>query len=515
MENIVKRIIFINENMNSIENQKLLEILKGGIQNAKFYPVESIEEAFYLIRNKKEEINFKNVNKKESKVFQYRLFYTIINGSLSDQFFKEYIKATKELTIISANIIFCNDENNYKLNAYYLDDFLNPGKVYNEKSIDKIIDYINKDENNFLNDSYLLKNKKLYEPLKRSYGNVFFNANNISDIAYPFFFGQIINSTLINEYDLEGFQRFLLDYYPELKDLIIPSREKKIIIPYYLLAKFYLHMYTYEQCHFFKNMNLDLTNDKFDIYRIYIFLLYDALNKKSIKSYSKNVYRGTVLSKKEYDDLETSLQYNEEINKNKKEKKEINVCLYNCKMFLSFSKSLNIATRFINKGNKDLIPVLFEVEGLNEKDIENNDFFISNLDLENISEYNDEQEVLFLPFSCFEIISIKDEIIENFGEKINVKRITLNYLLNYKDSLYKYIEGIKEKVKFEKFLKEVINSAFSNEITELINFRDYDSLKNFEKFLFQNFVNLRNLLKQKDFKKSLIIFYSNFILGWS
>ena len=168
-------------------------------------------------------------------------------------------------------------------------------------------------------------------------------------------------------------------------------------------------MYTYE-CGFFRNMNLDLSNDKFDIYRIYIFLLYDALNKKSIKSYSKNVYRGTVLSKKEYDDLETSLQYNEELNKNKKIKKEINVCLYNCKMFLSFSKSLNIATRFINGGNKDLIPVLFEVEGLNEKDMENNDFFISNLDLENINEYNDEKEVLFLPFSCFEIISIKDEM---------------------------------------------------------------------------------------------------------
>ena len=162
MENIVKRIIFINENFNSIENQKLLEILKEGIQNAKLYPVESIEEAFDLIRNKKEEIIFKNGNKKETKVFQYRLFYTIINGSLSDQFFKEYIKATKELTIISANIIFCNDEKNYKLNAYYLDDFLNPGKVYNEKSIDKIFDYIKKDDSNFLS---LMKTKRLYEPL--------------------------------------------------------------------------------------------------------------------------------------------------------------------------------------------------------------------------------------------------------------------------------------------------------------------------------------------------------------
>ena len=47
----------------------------------------------------------------------------------------------------------------------------------------------------------------------------------------------------------------MLEYYPELKYLIFPSKEKKISIPYYLLAKFYLHMYTYE-CGFFKNMNL-------------------------------------------------------------------------------------------------------------------------------------------------------------------------------------------------------------------------------------------------------------------
>ena len=493
----MKRVIWIDEKVKSMENQMFLEILKGGIKNAKFYPVESIEEAFQLIRNKKEEITLLNGNKKETKVFQYRLFYTIISGSLSNEFFNEYIKATKELTIISANIIFCNNEEKHRYNAYYLDKFLNPGKVYNEKSFDKIIEYINKDENPFLNNN-LMVSKNIYEPLKRNYGNIFFNASNISDIAYPFFLGQILNSTLINEYDLEGFQRFLLDYYPELKDLIIPSREKKIDIPYYLLARFYLHMYTYETCLFFKNMNLDLTNDKFDIYRIYIFLLYDALNKKSIKSFSKkSLYRGTVLSKKELEDLETLLQYNKDIKKYNGNKSAINVCLYNCKMFLSFSKSLEVAKRFINKGNENLIPVLFEVEGLDEKDKEENDFFISNLDLENISEYNDEQEVLFLPFSCFVIISIKDEEINSFGEKIKIKKITLNYLSKYKTSLYKYIEKIKEKEKFEKFLKEVINSSFSYEIAELLNFKDFEIGKEFQNFLKQKFILKKEYL---DFK---------------
>ena len=497
MEKIVKRIIWIDQNVKTIENQMFLEILKGGIPDAKFYPVESIEEAFELIKNKKEEIVLIDGEKRESKVFQYRLFYTIISGSLSNEFFIQYIKATKELTIISANIIFCNDEEKHRYNAYYLDKFLNPGKVYNEKSFDKIIEYINKDESTLLNDSRLMESKKIYEPLERNYGNVFFNANNISDIAYPFFFGQILNSTLISNYDMEGFQRFLLDYYPELKDLIIPSREKKIEIPYYLLARFYLHMYTYEKIPFFKNMNLDLTNGKFDIYRIYIFLLYDALNKKSIKNfYTKSLYRGTVLSKKEFEDLETLLLYNKEIKKFNENKSEINACLYNCKMFLSFSKNLDVAKSFISKGNDNLIPVLFEVEGLNEKDMENNDFFVSNLDLENISEYN-ESEVLFLPFSCFEIKSIKDEATEAFGETINYKKITLNYLSKYKTTLYKYIDKIKEKSKFEKFLKEVINSAYSYEIADLLNFKDFDIGKEFQNFLKQKFILKREFL---DFK---------------
>ena len=497
MEKAEKRIIWIDSNINSIENQMFLEILKAGIPDGKFYPVQSIKEAFDLIRNKKEEITLLNGKKRESKVFQYRLFYTIVSGSLSNEFFIEYVKTTKELTIISANIIFCNEEEKHRYNAYYLDKFLNPGKVYNEKSIDKIIDYINKNERTFLEDSSLMESKKIYEPLKRSYGNVFFNASNISDIAYPFFFGQILNSTLISNYDLEGFQRFLLDYYPELKDFILPSREKNFDIPYYLLARFYLHMYTYEEIPFFKNMNLDLTNGKFDIYRIYIFLLYDALNKKSIKNfYTGNLYRGTVLSKKEYENLETLLQYQKDFKKFNKNKNGIDACLYNCKMFLSFSKSLNVAKGFMNKGNDDLIPVLFVLEGLKEKEVEKNDFFVSNLDLDNISEFN-ESEVLALPFSCFEIISIEDEEMKSFGDTIKYKKITLNYLSKYKTSLYKYIDGIKEKGKFEKFLKEVINSSFSYEIAELINFKDFDIGKEFQNFLKQKFILKKEFL---DFK---------------
>ena len=53
MEEVVKRIIWIDKNVNSQENQVFLEILKEGIKGAKFYPVESVEHAFYLIKHKK------------------------------------------------------------------------------------------------------------------------------------------------------------------------------------------------------------------------------------------------------------------------------------------------------------------------------------------------------------------------------------------------------------------------------------------------------------------------------
>ena len=89
MDKTVKRIIWIDKNVKSIENQMFFEILKRGIPSAKFYPVESIEEAFELIKNKKEDIVLIDGEKRESKVFQYRLFYTIINGSLSNEFFNQ------------------------------------------------------------------------------------------------------------------------------------------------------------------------------------------------------------------------------------------------------------------------------------------------------------------------------------------------------------------------------------------------------------------------------------------
>ena len=56
-------------------------------------------------------------------------------------------------------------------------------------------------------------------------------------------------------------------------------------IPLHLLSKYFLRLYTLENPSFYKDLNKDLTNNKFDEYLPFIFLLYDALNKGYVKSY--------------------------------------------------------------------------------------------------------------------------------------------------------------------------------------------------------------------------------------
>ena len=77
--------------------------------------------------------------------------------------------------------------------------------------------------------------------------------------------------------------------------------------------------------------------------------------------------------------------------------------------------------------------------------------------MQNISEFENEKEVLVLPFSCLEVKSIEDSFIDSFGYVIPIKIITLNYLYKYKEEIFKYIENIKnDKEKMKSFLKNVI-----------------------------------------------------------
>jgi len=103
------------------------------------------------------------------------------------------------------------------------------------------------------------------------------------------------------------------------------------------------------------------------------------------------------------------------------------------------------------------------------------DFFVSNLDCETLSDSPDEKEVLILPFSCFEIINIRN--IEING--IKTKEITLNYLDKYKKQIDEYINKLDNKEKFIEFFNDILNSSFAKEIEEKLGNEVHNKLSKY------------------------------------
>ena len=155
--------------------------------------------------------------------------------------------------------------------------------------------------------------------------------------------------------------------------------------------------------------------------------------------------------------------------KSKNSNLETNKIFFFSRKFLSFSKKEEIANEFLQTAifcNYAGIYVRFIVEG-----IEDDDFFVSNIDINamNLSAFAEEEEVLFLPLSCFEVVKIEDE--NFFGNDIKI--IRLRYLNKYKDIINKNFENILKEQnndKLEQFINEGINSKYSQGICKYLGY---------------------------------------------
>ena len=365
---------------------------------------------------------------------------------------------------MTATIIYTSKANisNLEKNPFYGDPYLNHGKYGN--SISSLVDYIKSIQSPYyVTESIPYKNEvHTRNQISRDleFGAQFTCLNNLEEMAYPILICKCINWSLIEKDAFENMQKYLIKNYPNLKQFIKPSQEKDILIPFNVLAKYYLYLYTLESS-FYKDLNKDLEKGKFDKYRIYIYLLYSCLNKGLLKGYNEtNLYRGGILSKAEFSDL---MEKYEKINSN------IKISFFS-KRFLSFSKKEEVANQFleiaINKKYEGIY-VKFIIE---ENKRMNN--YCTNIDLDKfkVSEFNEEEEVLFLPFSCFEVINIKNEkYLEN-----EIKVIKLKYLNEYEEKInVKYLELLNNKQKYEQeidiFIQKAFNSNFSKELSKCLN----------------------------------------------
>jgi hypothetical protein len=107
------------------------------------------------------------------------------------------------------------------------------------------------------------------------------------------------------------------------------------------------------------------------------------------------------------------------------------------------------------------------------------DFLSTNLDIEELSNFKAEKEVLILPLSCFEIREIKNTIMYTDNkEKIDVKEFHLYYLSEYKKQIDKYLSEITQE-KLDIFFEEILESKLSKEISDNFGIEASISLKNF------------------------------------
>ena len=459
-----KKIIWIDQNIDNEGNKYTYEEFTTSLPEFDIIKCKSVEETFDYIT-------------KHYQDFKFRLFYVIVSGTLSEPFFNEYVKKSLELHILCATIIYCSEKHR-KMNEFkpfYLDNFLNPGKVTDSSFF--VIEYIKSVECQYYLDSNESNpipkkekgNKEKDEQEKENNKNdidfaaEFTYVNDLGTMAYPIIISKYINCTLIEKEELEKVQEEYVKAFPKLKHLFKPSQEKNIFIPYHILAKYYLSVYTHESF-FYINMNKELRERKFDDHRIYIYLMYNALNKGIFKSYSQsNLYRGGTLSKEEFDSLMDKLE------KRNASNKETDKIFFFSRKFLSFSKKEEIANEFLQTAifcNYTGVYVRFIVEG-----IEDEDFFVSNIDINamNLSAFADEEEVLFLPLSCFEVVNVEDE--DFFGN--NIKIIRLRYLNKYKDIINQNFENISKEQnsgKLEKFINDGVNSKYSKGICKYLGY---------------------------------------------
>ena len=263
-------------------------------------------------------------------------------------------------------------------------------------------------------------------------------------LIFPFFYHELMKEGKVSDNEIQMFKNFLLINHREnqIVNLIFPMLYIKDI-PHEIVTKFFLRAYT-EETSFCYELNKLLMKQSGKYYQTFIKLMFEGLFNKSLSiSLDDCLYRGTKMTRNEIDKI---IKLYDQWNK--KGDKSIPSFLLYSRCFLSFSKDENQILKFIGKTDEKFYGIVFILK--NKDNLINN--ITSNADIEFLSSYSIEKEVLFFPFSCFCLESISKD---NF-KGIDCIIISLGYLGKYNNTI---INTIKD----EKF-KKIILILLANKI---------------------------------------------------
>ena len=441
--NLKKNLLWIEKNIDNGENK------------------EKIKEFEYLkIYNI---FIFDGLEKMKEKLLSYKFIETIIivTGELLEEFYKLISTIIPNLFIIPKVYIYTNIKTKDQINLEYkdfpfydikniFDDFL---LLKQEIEKDEILEY-------FSNDS-----RFYYEKIE-----------NKNQLILPLYYHKLITLTEPKIEDIIEFNKFLQNQFQSknkiIKDLL--SLTFLYNTPIELLIKYWLRLYSCSD--FSKLINENLKNKTENKYGIFTQVLYDGLNKNNIEPFlNQKLYRGGIITKDELNKIINS------------DKKNIDIPNFICftKTFVTFTLDENIVLEYLNNNKNNINEneelVLFEIdEGNDNFDKEN----VTNTDISNISFYPEKKEILFFPYSCYEI----SEVYKIGESKYDFVYIKMNYLGKYKSKVPKEIKDWKN-IPENNFVSSLFSSPIyiDEEITKIV-----DNNKNIFDFNIKKYLTIKN-----------------------
>ena len=448
--------VWIDENIDSEEYKKFTEELKSF--NKLFFNVR-------LLKNVDEAIErMKYILFEETKI--------IISDNLYPEFIKQFNENINNMCFAPKIIIFTKNKKTFFENNkdFHNNTFYNFGGVVD--TFEEVKTFLKKEniDDAQLSFEYIDKKEKLLLPL---------------------FFKTLIDK--ISNEDMQKYTSSLYDDYSKnekIKDLL-GSIKNISNIPIEILSKYYARLYTAES-DFYKNINKDLVLNKKEKCLPYIKTLYEGVKLKSLPLANKNIlYRGAKISNNELKKINDYIH-------NKIDGLPISIVF--SKSFLSFTKDKRVADYFLSYGKKDknLSNVLFILE--KDDNLEYN--LSTHADIENISFRPEEREVLFFPFSSFEIKDIKETTIGN------EKRYEINLLY-----LGKYLKDIENDENIIINEKEIPDSEFKKQLIEVGLIKTEKIQKTNSKILYNSYKEYKKDINNRRKKEHNIKNNKNLIIG--
>ena len=451
----ISNIIWVNSDAKNEEQQKFLKELEP-IWYLKIKSFKNIKEAIDYI-----------------KIIEFVETKIIVNGELYIEFINHFINNLNELNVIPKIIIFTKQKDLF-INYHKQYEKIINNPFYNFDGIKTTFEEIKQ---------FLISPQNNKKPItdEDNIQMTFEYIDKIEKLALPLFYKSLIELT--PDENIDKYTKYIYEKYSNnkyMKELFDQIKSLKNI-PIELLSKYYIRAYTIES-NFYKDINKDLGFKKKESHLSFIKALYEGSKLKSLPLASNNIlYRGSKISKSEIEKIKYYL---------KNKIKDLPAAIVFSNSFLSFSKDKNVAEGFLNKinVNNKISKVLYILE----KD-DNIDYSLSShSDIEKISFYPNEKEVLFFPFSSFEIKNIKENIIN--GEKSYV--INLLYLGKYLK------ETEKNKLIIEK--ENIIpNSEFKNQIIDYGLIKPKKITNNNTKKLFNSYLKYKNDINNNIHKTNL------------